>query len=62
MTLKKALEQWEIKIANTEVTSQAIWPIAKSAICHLHHARFASSNVSVKHVNVASIIHISKIH
>jgi hypothetical protein len=29
MTLKKALERWETKISNTEVTRQAIWPIAK---------------------------------
>jgi hypothetical protein len=29
MTRKKALERWETKISNTEVT-QAIWPIAKS--------------------------------
>jgi hypothetical protein len=27
---KKALEQWESKLANTEITPQAIWPIAKS--------------------------------
>jgi hypothetical protein len=30
MNRKKALEWWEIKLANTEVTPQAIWPIAKS--------------------------------
>jgi hypothetical protein len=30
MTRKKALERWESKLANTEVTPQAIWPIAKS--------------------------------
>jgi hypothetical protein len=29
MTRKKALERWETKIRNTEVTPQAIWPIAK---------------------------------
>jgi hypothetical protein len=29
MTCRKALEQWETKISNTEVTSQALWPIAK---------------------------------
>jgi hypothetical protein len=29
MTRKKALEWWETKIGNTEVTPQAIWPIAK---------------------------------
>jgi hypothetical protein len=29
-TPKKALEEWETKLANTEVTSQAIWPIVKS--------------------------------
>jgi hypothetical protein len=30
MTRKKALEQWETKLANTELTPPAIWPIAKS--------------------------------
>jgi hypothetical protein len=30
MTRKKALERWESKLANTEVTPQAIWSIAKS--------------------------------
>jgi hypothetical protein len=30
MTRKKALERWEIKIGNAEVTTQASWPIAKS--------------------------------
>jgi hypothetical protein len=30
MTRKKALERWETKINNSEVTPQAIWPIAKS--------------------------------
>jgi hypothetical protein len=30
MTRKKALERWESKLANTEVTPQAIWPITKS--------------------------------
>jgi hypothetical protein len=30
MTLKKALERWETMLANTEVTPQAVWPIAKS--------------------------------
>jgi hypothetical protein len=30
MTQEKALEQWETKLANTELTPQAIWPIAKS--------------------------------
>jgi hypothetical protein len=29
MSLIKALERWERKIGNTEVTSQAICPIAK---------------------------------
>jgi hypothetical protein len=29
MTLKKALERWETKIDNAEVTSDAIWPIGK---------------------------------
>jgi hypothetical protein len=32
MTRKKALERWETKIGNTEVTPQAIWPIAKSLL------------------------------
>jgi hypothetical protein len=32
MTRKKALERWETKIYNTEVTPQAIWPIAKSLL------------------------------
>jgi hypothetical protein len=31
MTCKKALEWWETKIANTEVTPRAIWPIAKTS-------------------------------
>jgi hypothetical protein len=30
MVRKKTLEQWETKPANTELTPQAIWPIAKS--------------------------------
>jgi hypothetical protein len=30
MTREKARERWETKLANTEVTPQAIWPIAKS--------------------------------
>jgi hypothetical protein len=30
MTRKKALERWETKLANTELTPPAIWPIAKS--------------------------------
>jgi hypothetical protein len=30
MTPKKALERWETKLANTELTPPAIWPIAKS--------------------------------
>jgi hypothetical protein len=30
MTRKKALERWETKLANTELTPQALWPIAKS--------------------------------
>jgi hypothetical protein len=30
MTCRRALEQWEAKIANTDVTPQAIWPISKS--------------------------------
>jgi hypothetical protein len=30
MIRKKTLEQWETKLANTELTPQAIWPIAKS--------------------------------
>jgi hypothetical protein len=32
LTRRKALEGWETKIANTEVTPQAIWPIAKSPV------------------------------
>jgi hypothetical protein len=32
MTRKKALERWETKMGNTEVTHQAIWPIAKSLL------------------------------
>jgi hypothetical protein len=32
MALKKALERRETKIGNTEVTHQAIWPIAKSLL------------------------------
>jgi hypothetical protein len=30
MNRKKALERWETKLANTELTPPAIWPIAKS--------------------------------
>jgi hypothetical protein len=30
MTRRRALERWETKIANTDVTPQAIWPIVKS--------------------------------
>jgi hypothetical protein len=30
MIQKKTLEQWETKLENTELTPQAIWPIAKS--------------------------------
>jgi hypothetical protein len=29
MTRKKALERWETKLANTELTPQAIWPTSK---------------------------------
>jgi hypothetical protein len=29
---KKALEQWETRLANTEETPQVIWPIVKSPI------------------------------
>jgi hypothetical protein len=29
MTREKALERWEIKLANTELTPPPIWPIAK---------------------------------
>jgi hypothetical protein len=32
MTRKKALERWETKIRNAEVTPQPIWPIAKSLL------------------------------
>jgi hypothetical protein len=30
MICRKALERWEMKIENCEVTPQAVWPIAKS--------------------------------
>jgi hypothetical protein len=30
MTRIRALERWETKIANTDVTPRAIWPIARS--------------------------------
>jgi hypothetical protein len=30
MIPKKTLQQWETKLENTELTPQAIWPIAKS--------------------------------
>jgi hypothetical protein len=30
LTRRKALERWENKIANCEVTPQVIWPVAKS--------------------------------
>jgi hypothetical protein len=29
ITRKNALQRWETKLANTEVTPQAVWPIAK---------------------------------
>jgi hypothetical protein len=32
MTQKKALEWWETKTSNCEVTPQGIWPIAKSLL------------------------------
>jgi hypothetical protein len=32
MTQRKALERWETRISNTEITPQAIWPIAKSLL------------------------------
>jgi hypothetical protein len=32
MTRIKALERWETKVSNAEVTPQAIWPIAKSLL------------------------------
>jgi hypothetical protein len=32
MTHKKALERWETKKINSEVTPHAIWPIAKSLL------------------------------
>jgi hypothetical protein len=32
MTRKKTLERWETKMSNTEITPQAIWPIAKSLL------------------------------
>jgi hypothetical protein len=30
MTRRKALERWETKVGNCEVSPQALWPIAKS--------------------------------
>jgi hypothetical protein len=30
MTRRKALERWETKFGNSEVTPQALWPIAES--------------------------------
>jgi hypothetical protein len=32
LTWRKALERWETRISTTEVTPQAIWPIAKSLL------------------------------
>jgi hypothetical protein len=32
MTRRRTLERWEAKICNSDVTSQAVWPIAKSFI------------------------------
>jgi hypothetical protein len=32
MTHRKALEWWETKVGNCEVTPQGLWPIAKSLI------------------------------
>jgi hypothetical protein len=32
MTQRKALERWETKLGNCEVTPQATWPIAKSLL------------------------------
>jgi hypothetical protein len=32
MTRRKALKRWETKTGNTEVTFQALWPIAKSLL------------------------------
>jgi hypothetical protein len=32
MMSRKAFEHWETKIGNSEITPQAIWPIAKSLI------------------------------
>jgi hypothetical protein len=29
-TSEKALERWETKLTNTELTPQTVWPIAKS--------------------------------
>jgi hypothetical protein len=31
MVRRRAVERWETKLANCEVTPQAIWPIAKSS-------------------------------
>jgi hypothetical protein len=30
MTRRKALERWETRLGNCEVTPQALWPVAKS--------------------------------
>jgi hypothetical protein len=38
-TRKKALEQWETKVSDTEVTPQTIWPIAKSLLQALNFIR-----------------------
>jgi hypothetical protein len=32
MTCRKALERWETKVGNCEVTSHAVWPVAKSTM------------------------------
>jgi hypothetical protein len=32
LTQRKALERWETKLRNCEVTPQAVWPIAKSLL------------------------------
>jgi hypothetical protein len=43
MVQKRARETWETKLANCEITPQAIWPIAKSLtkrVDQRHHLQF----------------------
>jgi hypothetical protein len=39
MTRKRALKLWETKLANTELTPQAIWPIVKSLLTYRDELR-----------------------